>query len=182
MGDDEINQLLARGEHELPIFEAMDIQREKDAKAQWKAQGGSGPPPERLIQDDEVPEVYKRDVVIVSTEKEEDEGRGQRVKAAVVYDDGLTEEQFLNVSPARTCGRGDGGRGTSQLTLSLCRLSCSNSRTTRTRTTRRWPRGSVNAPHVKPTSLRSSRLTRRPRSATTIRKATTPTRRRGRPS
>ena len=36
--------------------------------------------------------------MIVSTEKEEDEGRGQRVKAAVVYDDGLTEEQFLNVS------------------------------------------------------------------------------------
>lgn len=36
--------------------------------------------------------------MIVSTEKEEDEGRGQRVKAAVIYDDGLTEEQFLNVS------------------------------------------------------------------------------------
>jgi len=59
MGDEEINELLARGDHEMPIFQAMDIQREKDAKALWKAQGGTGPHPERLMTDEEVPEVYR---------------------------------------------------------------------------------------------------------------------------
>ena len=59
MGDDEINELLARGDQELPIFQAMDAQREEDAEAKWKAQGGTGPHPERLMTDAEVPEVYR---------------------------------------------------------------------------------------------------------------------------
>ena len=42
----------------------------------------------------------RRDVVIASTEKDEDEGRGWRVKAPVVYKEGLTDEQFFQVSPA----------------------------------------------------------------------------------
>ncbi|KAL7412713.1 SNF2 family N-terminal domain-containing protein [Mrakia frigida] len=95
MGDDEINELLARGDHEFPIFQAMDAQREEEATTSWKARGGTGPPPERLMTDAEVPEVYRRDVVTASSEKDEDEGRGWRVKAPVVYSEGLNDELFF---------------------------------------------------------------------------------------
>ena len=133
MGDDEINELLARGEHEMPIFQRMDREREARAQGDWDASGGIGPKPERLIQDDEVPEVYKRDVVIVSNEKEEEEGRGQRVRAAVLYDDGLTEEQFLNVSqhPRRMSSESIGP----DLASFICVFGfCSEWRASRTRT------------------------------------------------
>lgn len=130
MGDDEINELLARGDHEFPIFQAMDAQREEEATTSWKAVGGTGPPPERLMTDEEVPEVYRcvdplfcilrpsskrvltfplfflffnrRDVVIASSEKDEDEGRGWRVKAPVVYSEGLNDELFFKVSFLRS--------------------------------------------------------------------------------
>lgn len=98
MGDDEINEILARGDHEMPIFQAMDAQRAVDAQADWERRGGEGPAPERLMTDEEVPEVYSREVIVTSNVEEEEAGRGQRVKAAVHYDDGLTDEQFLNVS------------------------------------------------------------------------------------
>lgn len=99
MGDDEINEILARGDTELPIFQRMDREREQTAIDQWAQSGLPGPKPERLMTDDEVPEVYRRDVIIEPVELlQEEEGRGQRVKERVQYDDGLTEEQFLNVS------------------------------------------------------------------------------------
>lgn len=97
MGDDEINELLARGDHEIPIFKQLDDEREANALQAWIAQGGRGPVPDRLFTDEEVPEFYKKEFQPLQDESLlPEEGRGHRQRADVRYDDGLTEEQFLN--------------------------------------------------------------------------------------
>lgn len=97
MGDEEINELLARGDHEIPIFKQLDEQRDDEALRRWTASGGVGPVRDRLFTDEEVPEFYKKEFQPKQDESLlPEEGRGHRARADVRYDDGLTEEQFLN--------------------------------------------------------------------------------------
>ncbi|EJT98968.1 hypothetical protein DACRYDRAFT_56374 [Dacryopinax primogenitus] len=94
MTDDEINEILARSAEELEAFRIMDIEREREAEKAWRARGGQGPKPERLMQEAELPEIYRRERVpqtlLEETEVLQAEGRGARVRNPVKYDE--TEE------------------------------------------------------------------------------------------
>jgi ATP-dependent helicase STH1/SNF2 len=50
----------------------------------------------RLMAESELPEIYMSDGNPISDEPEEIKGRGARERTRVKYDDGLTEEQWLN--------------------------------------------------------------------------------------
>ena len=87
--DDELNHIMARSDAELVMFKDMDDARERDSEY------GPGKPLPRLMGDDELPDVYLADADPTVEELDEDIGRGQRKRTQVKYDDGLTEEQWL---------------------------------------------------------------------------------------
>ncbi|GAC72587.1 chromatin remodeling complex SWI/SNF, component SWI2 [Moesziomyces antarcticus T-34] len=95
--DDELNQLLARGEHEVPIFQQIDKERQQKDEEFWKSLGYKGKLPERLMQESELPSVYQQDFDAdnVLAENAEEEQPTTRKRNVVHYDDGLTEDQFL---------------------------------------------------------------------------------------
>lgn len=82
--DAEINEILARDENEMETFEKLDMDRAREDTVR-------GTP--RLMEEDEVPEVLKEDMSQHVDVREEASGR--RVTKKVIYDDGLTEEQWL---------------------------------------------------------------------------------------
>ncbi|KAG9242332.1 SNF2 family N-terminal domain-containing protein [Calycina marina] len=92
MDDDDLNMILARSDEELQIFGQMDQERAKESIYGIK---GRNPMP-RLMQESELPEIYMSDGNPISDEPEEVKGRGARERTRVKYDDGLTEEQWLN--------------------------------------------------------------------------------------
>lgn len=99
LDDEELNELLARGDHELEIFARMDKERQERKLAEWKESGGKGPLPPVLMQESELPPFYRRDIGQEMAEQavlKDDEGRGRRAKADVRYTDGLTDDQFIN--------------------------------------------------------------------------------------
>lgn len=104
MNDDEINDIVARTEEEAEIFRRMDLERAAREAAEWRAAGNTGPVPNRLMQIEELPEVYQRDEPLhIESEPEGPSGRGQRVRNAVRYTDGLTDDQWAEVNPS--CAR-----------------------------------------------------------------------------
>ena len=99
MDDDEINELLARDEGEVEIFRDMDIRRIRDQKNAWQLSGRHGPPPQPLIQLEELPECYRNDDFFEAvTLEEEMEGRGHRRRNVVSYNDGLSDDAWAMVS------------------------------------------------------------------------------------
>ncbi|CAG8504996.1 4583_t:CDS:2 [Diversispora eburnea] len=92
LDDDEINEIIARSEDELILFRKMDEERIRAEEAKWKVKGL--PVPERLITESELPQVYLREFRPILDDGVE-YGRGQRQRKEVIYDDGLTEDQFL---------------------------------------------------------------------------------------
>ncbi|KAL1920244.1 uncharacterized protein VTP21DRAFT_1390 [Calcarisporiella thermophila] len=92
--DDDLNDIVARNDQELAIFRQMDQERERRELEEWRRRGGRGKKPERLIQDDELPDVYKNDEDPFY-EDPSVYGRGHRQRGEVRYDDGLTEQQFI---------------------------------------------------------------------------------------
>jgi len=98
MNDDELNEMLARNDNEVEIFRAMDIQRERDAQEAWRSAGKRGKPPAQLMQLEELPECYQTDEPFEAKELDESlEGRGQRRRNIVNYNDGLSDEQWAMV-------------------------------------------------------------------------------------
>jgi len=93
MDDDDLNMILARSDEELQIFGQMDAVR---AKEPIYGTAASSKPLSRLMQENELPEIYMSDGNPISDEPEEIKGRGARERTRVKYDDGLTEEQWLN--------------------------------------------------------------------------------------
>ncbi|CAG8983113.1 hypothetical protein HYALB_00004556 [Hymenoscyphus albidus] len=93
MDDEDLNLMLARNDDELNIFREMDEERAKDPV--YGAGAGSKRMP-RLMAENELPEIYMSDGNPISDEPEEVKGRGARERTRVKYDDGLTEEQWLN--------------------------------------------------------------------------------------
>lgn len=98
--DDELNEIIARGDEEVDIFTRMDEQRKAQEQHDWRAIGGRGSPPDRLMTDAELPEIYRHDPVIKArqTRGQDDEppqfddvtGRRKRKgRNEVIYDDGL---------------------------------------------------------------------------------------------
>jgi len=71
----------------------MDEERAKDL-TYGTAPGSKRIP--RLMEESELPEIYMSDGNPISDEPEEIKGRGARERTRVKYDDGLTEEQWLN--------------------------------------------------------------------------------------
>jgi len=93
MDDEDLNMILARSDAELDVFREMDEVRAKDM-LYGTAPGSKRIP--RLMAESELPEIYMSDGNPISDEPEEIKGRGARERTRVKYDDGLTEEQWLN--------------------------------------------------------------------------------------
>jgi ATP-dependent helicase STH1/SNF2 len=99
MNDDELNALISRNDDEAAIFAKMDISRERDALENWRSQGKRGKPPPALMQLDELPECYRTDEPFEVKELDElAEGRGQRRRNVVSYNDGLSDDAWAMVS------------------------------------------------------------------------------------
>ncbi|ANB13236.1 RSC chromatin remodeling complex ATPase subunit STH1 [Sugiyamaella lignohabitans] len=91
MDDDELNEILARSEEERELFNKMDAER--NATSEY----GKDKERDRLYGYDELPEEYQQDVTqYLEPAKEKNLGRGARERKTVYYDDGLTEEQWLD--------------------------------------------------------------------------------------
>lgn len=93
LDDDELNEILARSEDEKILFDKMDRERIEAEKQEAKAVGLKNPLP-RLIEVDELPEVFTEDITVHLQPEPVAVGR-IRERKRVYYDDGLTEEQFL---------------------------------------------------------------------------------------
>ncbi|RDW78780.1 putative RSC complex subunit (Sth1) [Aspergillus mulundensis] len=91
MDDDDLNDIMARSDEELSIFQRMDKERQKTS------QYGPGHKMPRLLGENELPEIYMTEENPVAEETTEIElaGRGARERKVTRYDDGLTEEQWL---------------------------------------------------------------------------------------
>lgn len=99
--DEELNEIIKRSDEDLVIFNQMDKERRREENEFRRRARAQGEKWERLIQEDELPEIYQHDEVPVEEDSPSLEmGRGQRSRDRVRYDDGLTEEQWLNVSVA----------------------------------------------------------------------------------
>jgi len=89
MDDDDLNQIMARSEDEIGVFQKLDEERARDPKY------GPGKKLPRLMCDEELPDLYLSEDGPTVEEVEEIVGRGARERTRVKYDDGLTEEQWL---------------------------------------------------------------------------------------
>ncbi|WFD33315.1 RSC chromatin remodeling complex ATPase component [Malassezia cuniculi] len=94
LNDDELNEMLARSEDEVIKFQEVDRERRADDEAEWRALGNTGPMPERLMQEHELPAMYKRDFEAELSAAQSEQSLTRR-RNVVHYDDGLTEDQFL---------------------------------------------------------------------------------------
>lgn len=91
MDDDDLNLMMMRNEDEFKLFQEMD--RKRVAEDPY----GPGKPLGRLIGESELPDIYLNDADPIVEEKDDGPvGRGARERTRVKYDDGLTEEQWLD--------------------------------------------------------------------------------------
>ena len=90
MDDDDLNMQMARSDEELVLFGQMDQDRAKNSEY------GPGKKHARLMEESELPDMYMSEDNPVPEQVEEYAGRGARERTRVKYDDGLTEEQWLN--------------------------------------------------------------------------------------
>lgn len=95
MDDDDLNMIMHRNEQELVIFAQMDKDRLKQSKY------GVDKKLPRLLGESELPDIYmNEDNPVVEDISEAYLGRGARERTKVKYDDGLTEEQWLDAVDA----------------------------------------------------------------------------------
>ncbi|KAI9309998.1 SNF2 family N-terminal domain-containing protein [Dichotomocladium elegans] len=94
--DEELNEMLQRSEDDLVIFNKMDAIRRREENDLKRRARNRGTKWDRLIHEEELPDIYQHDDVPFEEEDPLEYGRGQRSKDFVRYDDGLTEEQWLN--------------------------------------------------------------------------------------
>ncbi|KAI3649488.1 hypothetical protein MP228_005120 [Amoeboaphelidium protococcarum] len=92
--EDELNEIISRSDQELELFKKMDAQTDKENQQNWRSMGGSGTYP-RLMALDELPEIYLHDFVPVAEDDDAaDLSRGRRAKSGIMYNDGLTDDQW----------------------------------------------------------------------------------------
>ncbi|KAF2768718.1 chromatin remodeling complex SWI/SNF component SWI2 [Teratosphaeria nubilosa] len=94
MDDDDMNMILHRSEDELGIFQRVDQERIRTQKY------GPDKKLPRLLGESELPDIYMQEDNPVVEEIEFNYGRGARERTKVKYDDGLTEEQWLDAVDA----------------------------------------------------------------------------------
>ncbi|GAA5901825.1 hypothetical protein JCM8208_003598 [Rhodotorula glutinis] len=93
---DALNEAIARTEDERVLFAQMDRDRRASEERAWAAAGHTGKLPERLIQEWELPEVYRMEHAKIVHSRDESPADGaRRNRTQVTYDDGLSEEQWL---------------------------------------------------------------------------------------
>lgn len=97
LDDDELNEILARNDDERVLF--AEIDRKRNIESDY----GKGRQYDRLFTDKELPEIYTAAYLAKAAEAaanpkpvEENYGRGARERKVLHYDDGLTEEQWLD--------------------------------------------------------------------------------------
>jgi ATP-dependent helicase STH1/SNF2 len=97
LDDEELNTILKRSDQEYAIFNKMDLERQRVDAEEWRRKyGDNGKKPERLIQDWELPDIYRYDQMAdYHVNDDLIMGRGQRNKDTVRYDDGMTDKQWL---------------------------------------------------------------------------------------
>jgi ATP-dependent helicase STH1/SNF2 len=94
MDDEDLNVIMMRNDEELEIFQRMDAERVKTSKY------GPDKKLPRLLAESELPDIYMQEDNPVVEEIEFNYGRGARERTKVKYDDGLTEEQWLDAVDA----------------------------------------------------------------------------------
>ncbi|KAJ5947705.1 hypothetical protein N7466_000720 [Penicillium verhagenii] len=100
MDDDDLNEIMARSEDEIKIFQEMDQARLASDKY------GPGKRFPRLMCEDELPDIYLQEDNPITEEVEaEVYGRGARERKITRYDDGLSEQQFLDAMEGLEEGR-----------------------------------------------------------------------------
>jgi ATP-dependent helicase STH1/SNF2 len=95
--DDELNEMIARTDDELVLFKKIDKERERETPY------GKGKKLPRLIAEEELPLIYQEKSDLLRKAKEHEEvfmGRGARDRGEVVYTDGLTDDQWVQVFPS----------------------------------------------------------------------------------
>ncbi|KAI9018575.1 SNF2 family N-terminal domain-containing protein [Phycomyces nitens] len=108
LDDEELNLMLKRSDQEYAVFTKIDLERQRSDLEDWRRRyGTTTKKPERLIQDWELPEVYRyeSDGREGNPDEELIMGRGQRTKETVRYDDGLTEGQWLKAMDEKADGK-----------------------------------------------------------------------------
>lgn len=102
LDDEELNEILARNDHEREVYRKID--EERNAACPY----GKGRKFDRLLSDAELPEMYTESYIEKEAIKEaqvlkvdySNYGRGARERREVHYDDGLTEEQWVEAIDA----------------------------------------------------------------------------------
>ncbi|EMC97393.1 hypothetical protein BAUCODRAFT_68199 [Baudoinia panamericana UAMH 10762] len=94
MDDEDLNLLMMRHDYELEVFQQLDRDRLRDQPY------GPGNRLPRLLGENELPDIYMSEENPVVEEIEYNVGRGARERKTVKYDDGLTEEQWLDAVDA----------------------------------------------------------------------------------
>lgn len=96
MTDEDLNLLMMRKDEELEVFQRLDEERNKDP-----IYGPQGTHP-RLLPEAELPEIWMNEDDGTNPEaiEEINFGRGARERTKVKYDDGLTEEQWVEAVDA----------------------------------------------------------------------------------
>ena len=94
MDDEDLNILMMRNEGELELFQKMDEERLRTQRY------GPGKKLGRLMGESELPDIYMNEEIPVVEDIEFNYGRGARERTRVRYDDGLTEEQWLDAVDA----------------------------------------------------------------------------------
>lgn len=90
LDDDELNQIIARNDEELVVFQRLDQERNQETKSEpWTS---------RLFSEQELPECYtvdQKSFFKTTEDAIEEYGRGNRERKIAVYDDNLSEEEWL---------------------------------------------------------------------------------------
>ncbi|KAJ2493239.1 ATP-dependent DNA helicase Snf21 [Coemansia sp. RSA 2050] len=97
--DEELNDMLARSDEERVIFARMDKERAAKELQEWRDAGHTGNAPERLMTESELPDEYLRDYNPIEERRQAEEEATRdksRKTKRVYYDDGLSEEQWLD--------------------------------------------------------------------------------------
>lgn len=89
MDDDDLNTIMMRSDDELITFQKMDADLRKNSKY------GPDRKLPRLLAESELPDMYMNEDAPVDEQIEAVYGRGTRERQKVKYDDGLSEEQWL---------------------------------------------------------------------------------------
>lgn len=87
----QINELVARDDDELALFNEIDKEMELERKQKWQKQGNRGPPPPLLMEDKEVPMYLAKTKEV----EEKEEVVSSRLSAREVrYNDQMSEREF----------------------------------------------------------------------------------------